>query len=170
MYERLNAWLGGRLPEDWFLEPPEVEADRDEILITGRLAEPEVEGDEDARRAAALGRIRRFREDTRGQRMAIALEAESRFGRKVSWAARCGDQHELFTHLSAPVMTRLRLRERHVLDILVDAGVARSRSDALAWCVRLVADNEAEWLQSLKDALGHVEEARRGGPGSRRSA
>ena len=35
-------------------------------------------------------------------------------------------------------MTRLRMPERRVLDTLVDAGVARSRSHALAWCVRLV--------------------------------
>jgi hypothetical protein len=51
-----------------------------------------------------------------------------------------------------------------VLDTLVDAGVARSRSDALAWCVRLVGRNQEEWIGSLRDALVAVEAARSQGP------
>ena len=58
----------------------------------------------------------------------------------------------------------LRMQERSVLDTLVEASVARSRSEALAWCVRLVGDNQAEWIQQLRDALAHVDEARAGGP------
>lgn len=170
MAEDLKAWLQGRLPDEWFTEAPEVEADRDEILVVGRLTAPEVEGDDEAREAAAEGRIRRWREDTRAQRMKIAREAERRFDRKLSWGARCGDTGVLFTHLSSPVMTRLRIKERRVLDTLVDSGVARSRSDALGWCVRLVADNESEWLEGLRDALGHVAEARTKGPASKKSA
>jgi hypothetical protein len=61
-------------------------------------------------------------------------------------------------------MTRLRLPERSVLDTLVASGVARSRSDALAWCVRLVAANEDEWLRDLRRALTAVESLRAGGP------
>jgi len=61
-------------------------------------------------------------------------------------------------------MTRLRMRERRTLDTLVSAGVARSRSDALAWCVRLVRDHEGEWIDQLRDALVAVEEARATGP------
>ena len=99
--------------------------------------------------------------------MRIADEAEARFGRKVAWGARCGDEEELFTTLSVPVMTRLRLPERQVLDTLVDAGVARSRSHALAWCVRLVGDHEGEWIDQLREALVHVEKVRSEGPGSR---
>src|SRR5216117_3924042 len=74
--------------------------------------------------------------------IAIAREAEHRFRKKVSWGATCGDLTELFTTLSIPVMTRLRMPQREVLDTLVNAGVARSRSHALAWCVKLVAENE----------------------------
>ena len=99
--------------------------------------------------------------------MRIADEAEARFARKVAWGARCGDEEELFTTLSVPVMTRLRLPERQVLDTLVDAGVARSRSHALAWCVRLVGDHEGEWIDQLRDALVHVEKVRSEGPGAR---
>ena len=70
----------------------------------------------------------------------------------------------MFTNLSVPVMTRLRMPERQVLDTLVGAGVARSRSDALGWCVRLVRDHQGEWIQQLQDALVAVRAARASGP------
>ena len=140
--------------------------DREEILVVGTLAEPDYPKDADdaARAAAREARIQRFREDTREQRMTIADEAEQRTGRKVAWGARCGDERRVFTTLAVPVMTRLRMRERQVLDTLVGAGVARSRSDALAWCVRLVRDHEGEWIEQLRDALVAVDEARANGP------
>ena len=164
----LAAFFAGRLPDDWFTEPPEVTADREEILVVGRVGEPEYPHDaDDAGRAAARqARMQRFREDTREQRMKIADEAEQRTGRKVAWGARCGDERRVFTSLAVPVMTRLRMSERQVLDTLVGAGVARSRSDALAWCVRLVRDHEGEWIGQLRDALVAVDEARANGPKS----
>ena len=128
MSTEIHAWFTGRLPDEWFTEPAEVTVDREEITIVGTLSAPESDDAE----AAAEGRIRRFREDTRARRIDIASEAERKFGRKVAWGARCGDVSEMFTTLSVPVMTRLRQSERRVLDTLVDAGVARSRSDALA--------------------------------------
>jgi hypothetical protein len=64
-------------------------------------------------------------------------------------------------------MTRLRLPERQVLDTLVDAGVARSRSHALAWCVRLVGDHEGDWIAQLREALVHVHNVRAEGPDQR---
>jgi hypothetical protein len=153
--ETLTGWFAGRLPDDWFTEAAEVKTDREEILVVGTLAEPEYPTDaDDATRAAARrARIKRFREDTREQRMRIADEAEHRTGRKVAWGAQCGDEREIFTSLAVPVMTRLRMSERAVLDTLVGAGVARSRADALAWCVRLVREHEGEWIQQLRDAL-----------------
>src|SRR4029079_4904454 len=113
---------------------------------------------------ATEARIQGFREDTRGHRMRIADESERRFGRKVSWGARSGDQRVLFTTVATPAMTRLRMPERKVLDTLVDAGVARSRSHALAWCVPLVAERQDEWLKDLREALTHVEAVREQGP------
>ncbi len=162
----LNAWFTGRLPDGWFTAAPEVSVDRDEILVVGSLPEPEhAKGaDDDTRRAAGAARIQGFREDTREQRMRIADEAEHRYGRKVAWGARCGEHGLVFTHLSVPVMTRLRMSERRVLDTLVDAGVARSRSDALAWCVRLVKEHQGEWVEQLREALVHVEKVRAEGP------
>jgi hypothetical protein len=163
---KLRAWFAGRLPDGWFAGPPSVLYDRDEIVVVGLLAEPDAgpSADDAARVTACAARIQGFREDTRALRMRIADEAEARFGRKVAWGARCGDAEELFTNLSVPVMTRLRMQERRVLDTLVDAGVARSRSHALAWCVRLVSEHEGDWIDQLREALVHVEKVRDEGP------
>jgi hypothetical protein len=164
--EKVSAWFAGRLPGDWFTAAPDIQADREEITIVGVLPAPEIAGASDAERAAAAeGRIRRFREETRSRRIEIAQEAEHKFRRKVSWGVTCADVTEMFTTLSVPVMTRLRQPERRVLDTLVDAGVARSRSDALAWCVRLTGENADSWLARLRAALRHVEEVRDQGPG-----
>ncbi|HXW39169.1 MAG TPA: hypothetical protein VEJ44_05695 [Acidimicrobiales bacterium] len=167
--EDVRSWLTGRLPEDWFEGTPEVTVDRDEILVVGHLAPPELpaDADEPAHAAAEAGRISRFREDTRDRRMAVAREAEHRFGRTISWGAESGSTSAMFTNLSVPVMTRLRQPERRVLDTLVDSGVARSRSDALAWCVKLVSANTDEWLEELRSAMEAVETVRDQGPSPR---
>ena len=155
----------GRLPEGWFAGPPTVETDDDEILIIGTLDDSDVAAQvSDGQPAARSTRVQRFREETREQRMRIAHEGERRFGRKVAWGVEIGGERTLFTTLSVPVMTRLRLPERQVLDTLVRAGVARSRSEALAWCVRLVGRHEAEWIRDLREALVRVNELRRRGP------
>ena len=166
--EESQAWFAGRLPEGWFVGAPEVSSDREEILVVGTLADPAVpEGSSaDAVAGARAARIDGFREDTREQRMRIAQEAQHRFGRTVSWGAQVGDARKLFTTLSVPAMTRLRMPERKVLDTLVDAGVARSRSHALAWCVRLVAERQDDWLKDLREALTSVERVREAGPTS----
>ncbi len=158
------AWLAGRLPADWYTDSPTVLIDREEITVIGPIVAPEAGGDDAAQQAAAVGRIQRFREETREQRMQIANEAEVRYGRKIVWGASIGDTEVLFTHLAVPVMTRLRQKERQVLDTLVDAGVARSRSEALAWCVKLVGEHTDEWLASLRDAMSQVDKLRAEGP------
>ena len=154
----IREWFAARIPEGWFKGQPEIQADGDEILVIGTLAE------EAAAKDGGEERIRRFREESREQRMRIAEEGQRRFRRRISWGARTGDQARTFTTLSMPVMTRLRQPERQVLDTLIAAGVARSRSEALAWCVRLVAEKQAEWLKDLKSALEAVEKARAKGP------
>ena len=164
--DRLRGWFAGRLPGGWFTDVPVIQADREEIIVVGTLPDPETAPDaSDAERAAAAeGRMRRFREETRARRVEIAREAEHRFRRKVSWGVTCAGRTEMFTTQSVPVMTRLRQAERRVLDTLVEGGVARSRSDALAWCVRLVGQHEDSWLDELRAALRRVEEVRSGGP------
>ena len=163
----LSSWFARHVPDTWFTGPPRVEADRDEIVVVGELPAARRHAGGGDPRAAALARIHRFREETRDVRTRIAAEAQHLFGRKVSWGATCGGTTVLFTTLSVPVMTRLRMPERAVLDTLMEAGVARSRSEALAWCVRLVAANEGEWIEALRAALDRVAELRDSGPGSR---
>lgn len=162
-----SEWFAGRLPGTWFAGDPTVIVDREEITVIGRLPDP----DSDESEARASGRAARFREETRGERIRIADEAQDRFGRKVSWGVEVSTgvgspvERILFTHIAVPVMTRLRQPERQVLDTLVDAGVARSRSDALAWSVRLVGEHTEEWLAKLRDAMKTVDDLRAEGPG-----
>jgi hypothetical protein len=159
--QRVRGWFTGRLPEEWATTPPE---------ITVVLSLSDVDLGEDAtdaaRDEARAGRAKAFREETRERRIEIAREAEHRFDRKVAWGVRIGDRQELFTHVAVPVMTRLRQPQRMVLDTLVDAGVAKSRADALAWCVRLVGQHEEEWLGELRAAMSKVADVRSKGPGS----
>jgi hypothetical protein len=168
--ERVAGWFAGRLPAEWQTAPADITIDREEITV--RLTIPDVALGDDAtdvtRSEARAGRAKAFREETRGQRMEIAREAEHRYDAKVSWGLNVGqgdDRHgELWTHVAAPVMTRLRQPQRLVLDTLVDAGVARSRADALAWCVRLVGQHEDDWLTELRDAMTAVADVRSKGP------
>jgi hypothetical protein len=153
-----QAWFEGRLPSEWFTEVS-VTVDREEITVIGALPDEAIEDS-----AQAEGRISRFRADTRARRIEIAEEAQARYGRKVSWGARLGDVRMLFTHISVPVMTRLKQPERQVLDTLVDAGVARSRSEALAWAVTLVGEHAESWLADLRKAMEDVDKLRAAGP------
>ncbi|WP_227979192.1 hypothetical protein [Nocardia spumae] len=174
-------WFAGRLPSEWFSGPATIEIDRDEIVVIGELALPRRESGDDRSEAAATeeaggtgdatpsratvdGLIARFREATRPARMQIAQEAQARYGRNVAWGVSVDGERTLFTHLSVPVMTRLRQPERKVLDTLVDAGVARSRADALAWTVKLAGKHAEEWLDELRSAMRKVDDLRAEGP------
>ncbi|MFV0526913.1 MAG: hypothetical protein ACK5RL_20720 [Acidimicrobiales bacterium] len=156
------SWFAARIPEQWFDAPVEVRCDRDEIVVTGHLADPDPAGsgaDPDH-----LARIEQFREQTRRERIAIAEVAQHRWQRVVSWGAACGPVNVRFTNAAVPVMTRLRFDDRQVLDTLIDAGVVRSRSEAMAWCVRQVGDHRSEWIERLRDAMTEVERIRSEGP------
>ena len=166
-HSEIESWFIGRLPAEWtHTAAPTFVVDREEITVTLTIDQVPLGADaSDADRAeATAGRVAGFREDTREHRMAIAREAEHRFERKVAWALCIGDQTAVFSHLAAPVMTRLRQPERMVLDTLVAANIARSRADALAWCVRLVGNNVDDWLSELRDAMTAVDEVRAKGP------
>jgi hypothetical protein len=163
----ITAWFTGRLPQEWTQTgAPHITIDREEITVRLMLAPVELADDasDDAKAEAAVGRISGWREETREARMAIAREAQSRFERTVSWGATIGDKAALFTHLAVPVMTRLRQPQREVLDTLVDSGVARSRADALQWCVKLVGQHTEDWLVDLRKAMENVQAVREQGP------
>jgi hypothetical protein len=166
--ETATSWFTEALPNDWFTDLRAL-VDRDEIMVIGSLqptAGPSGEGAPDHIEPdpTELAHIQKFREATRDARVSIAQRAEQTLGRKVAWAATCGSSHVIFTHLSVPVMTRLRMPERQILDTLVGAGVARSRSDALGWCVRRVAQHQHDWLAELSEAISAVSEIRTRGP------
>jgi hypothetical protein len=165
-HDSIVAWFKGEIPNHWFSQPAEISVDRDEILVIGALPSPGFADTDppEMRQEACEARLTGFREDSRAERVAIARRAEKRFQRKVSWGARCEDEEQVFTTLASPAMTRLRMSERKVLDTLVDVGVARSRSEALAWCVKLVGQHQESWLAELRDALEQVEAIRARGP------
>ncbi|MFF4321632.1 hypothetical protein [Streptomyces sp. NPDC001568] len=148
--EELRTWFAERLPADVYESLVSVTVDREEITVVGTLP--------------AAESIEEFRERTRERRVEVARAAQELYRRKVAWGVRAGEETVLFTHLAVPVMTRLRQNERQVLDTLVAGGVARSRADALAWCVRLVGDNADPWLCELRDALDRVHRVRARGP------
>lgn len=170
--QQIAAWFAGRLagglPGAEGAGKAQVTVDDDEVLVVVPLDTPALaDGADDQQRATAeAARVSGFREDSRDQRVRVAEEAQAAFGRTVSWGATCGTTTVLFTTANVPVMTRLRMPDRQVLDTLIDAGVARSRSDALAWCVRLVARNEQQWISDLRSAFERVEEVRAQGPRS----
>jgi len=163
----LRGWLTGRIPAGWFEGAPSVLVDREEITVIGVLPtlKPASDVGEAEQAAVVRGRVGGFREDTRAQRMAIADELEQRTERKVAWGVEVEGNRVMFTRLAAPVMTRLRQPERQVLDTLVASGVARSRADALAWCVELVGQHTNDWLTELRDSLSEVDRVRAAGPG-----
>lgn len=165
------GWFAAALPAEWRSGPPTVEVDNDEILVLVHLPAPpagSAGGGGGSFGSGDEARIEWFRAQTRDERMVLAARAEAHFARKVSWGACAGELVAIFTTASVPVMTRLRMPERRVLDTLIDAGVARSRSEALAWCVRLVGDNEDEWIARLREAFAAVEAVRETGPAARR--
>ncbi|GAA0292907.1 hypothetical protein GCM10010302_34460 [Streptomyces polychromogenes] len=153
--EKLRAWFAERLPVDVYESLVSVTVDREEITVVGAVPASES--------------VKEFRERTREQRVEVAREAEELYRRKVAWGVKSGEETVLFTHLAVPVMTRLRQSERQVLDTLVAGGVARSRADALAWCVRLVGENADEWLRELRESLDKVRQVRAQGPDIQKS-
>ena len=153
-HKKLEELVSPMIPGGWFDGPPRLTADDDELLIVGTLSdESPGGGDPDA-----------FREATRAARMEIADRVQPTTGRSVAWGVSSGDTTTVFTSLGVPVMTRLRIGEREVLDTLQAAGVAKSRSEALAWCVRFVGQREANWLQELRTSIESVSKVRSEGP------
>jgi hypothetical protein len=148
--ERLAAWFGEQLPAAWSSGPVEVDMDREEAQVVVPLAASVDAGS--------------FRETTREDRIRIAKQAEETFGVKVSWGASQNGRRRLFTTVRAPVAVPLALTERRVLDDLVAAGVAADRAEAVAWCIRLVGEHEADWLRDLRDAVASAPPRRRERP------
>ena len=152
--EQLLSDLTSLLPDNWFVGVPALIVDAEEVLIVGALSDQSPGGTDPLA----------FRETTRKERMKVADRFEAVAKRSVAWAVSIDGAVTVFTSLSIPVMTRLRITEREVLDTLVGAGVAKSRSDAASWCVRFVGQREASWLSNLRSTLEGVSKVRAEGP------
>jgi hypothetical protein len=144
--EHLQRWVAQRLPPDLAAGPPEVRRYADELVVMLQVATPATPDEP----AALIGRLR---EESRALRMQIAGEIERGQRLPVAWGMRAGDTEILFTSRTAPVMTRLARAERDVLDTLVAAGVAETRSSALAYTVRAFAAEHGEWLAEVRRVI-----------------
>jgi hypothetical protein len=135
---RIADWFSRRLPASWSSGPAQIEVDRDEVMVV--LPQADATGSAD------------FRQASREERMALARAAQETFARTVSWGVLQQGVARLFTTVRTPVTAELAMPERRVLDTLTESGVATDRSDAVAWCIRLVAQHEGDWLGDLHDA------------------
>jgi hypothetical protein len=158
----LQNWIQQRLPANLVASAPEIATYEDEVVIMVPIAAAGMDADltGDERRQAEYKLIAQRREETRLLRIRLARELQKEFGRPVAWGMRVGETEALFTTRSAPVMTRLGRAERDVLDTLVAAGVADTRSSALAYAVRAFAAEHAEWLAEVRTAIAQVEQVR----------
>lgn len=164
--DTVTSWFQEQMPDDWF-EALEARCDKDEIVVRGTIQPPEQSGDSSSAQNPELAELECatvFREASRDGRVQVALRAEALFERKVSWVVSCGSTEKAYTTLALPVMTRLGYEERQVLDTLVAGGVARSRSEAVNWCVQLVGRDQADWLDKLRAAVGGIDDVRSQGP------
>jgi hypothetical protein len=156
----LQARIHARLPAPFASQPPDIRVYDDEIVIVLHADAAPEPASEQSQRDAELAWIRQQREQTRPLRMQLADELQAMLRRHVAWGMRVGSSEMLFTTRSAPVMTRLGRAEREVLDTLVAAGVAETRSSALAYIVRAFAVEHAEWLDEVREAIAHVQQIR----------
>ena len=83
----IKGWFAGRLPDGWFTGV-EVAIEDDQIVVIGTLPDTNLGSTPEEKEGAAAGRIARFREETRGDRIGIAREAEERFKKYVTWGAK----------------------------------------------------------------------------------
>jgi len=158
----LQSWLQERAPANLLAGPPEITIYDDEAVIVLPLVTAELNDaltDEELR-AIERSLIAQRREETRPWRIKQARELQSKLGRSVAWGMRAGASETLFSTRSVPVMTRLGRTERDVLDTLVAAGVADTRSAALAYAVRAFAAEHTDWLDEVREAIAQVDQVR----------
>src|ERR1700730_8842052 len=93
----IKGWFAGRLPGGWFTGV-EVTLEDCQVVVLGPLRElKNVGSTPEEKEGAAAGRIARFREETRGERIGSAREAEERFKKYCTWAAKLGGITKRFT-------------------------------------------------------------------------
>lgn len=159
--DELVPWLTAQLPQELLGAAPEVSLYDDELIVMLHPRQPNPPAaNADEQRSQERALIVQLREASRPLRMRIAETLQQRLQRPVAWGMRIGQSEELFTARTVPVMTRLDRRERDVLDTLVAAGVAETRSAALAYCVRVFANEHHDWLQEVRGVIAQVQQVR----------
>jgi hypothetical protein len=115
----IKGWFAGRLPDGWFTGV-DIAVEDDQIVVLGTLPEVNIGSTPEEKEGAAAGRIARFREETRGERIGIAQEAEERFHKYVTWGAKLGGVTKRFNpggggrgSADRGVMIRRWMRKRH---------------------------------------------------------
>ena len=160
------AWFAGRLPDEWTAAgEPELTVDREEVTVVITIAEPELADDADgptraeAVAGASAGSARTpratHRDRPRGRAPVRTKGCVGRAGRRPDRAV-----HSSRRPGHDPVASARTTCARHPRR----AGVARSRADALAWCVRLVGQHTDDWLAKSRAAIADVERLHAEGP------
>ncbi|MCG8351634.1 MAG: hypothetical protein MI924_28030 [Chloroflexales bacterium] len=158
--EELQQWLQSKLPATLTAMPPRIKIYSDEVVIVLYPNEAPMPDDSIDQRSAEQALIAYQRELTRSLRMRLADEIQKKLRLPVAWGMRIGESEVLFTTRTIPVMTRLGRIERDVLDTLVAAGVAETRSSALAYTVRAFAAEHADWLAEVSQVIEQVRQVR----------
>ena len=158
--QELSQWLLSQLPASVTGSDPEINIDADELLVTLNLSTDTLKGDGEALKKLEQELIERQRSETRKLRIQLGRHLERISGYAVSWGMRAGGTVQHFTMNSVAVMTRLSGPERQVLDMLIAANVANTRSAALAYIVRTFAAEHQEWLNQVQEAAKHMSSLR----------
>lgn len=157
----LKEWLLHQLPPAITSCETEVTSDEDEMLVILHLDTSALgETKENERKRVEQACIVHYRAETKALRIQLAREIHEQYGYTVTWGMRAGKTIQFFTNNQKPVMTRLSYYERRVLDTLIAANVANTRSAALAYIVRTFAAEHQDWLDDVQEALVHVEQLR----------
>jgi hypothetical protein len=154
--QELTQWLLSQLPASVVGSDPEITINADELLITLNLNTETLMGKGEALKNAEHALIEHQRSETRTLRIQLGRHLERTYGCAVSWGMRAGGTVQLFTTNTTAVMTRLSRTERQVLDTLIAANVANTRSAALGYIVRTFAIEHQEWLNQAQEAAKHM--------------
>ena len=157
----LKEWLLAQLPSVITHCETEVTSDEDEMLVILHLNTAGL-GDmtDEACREEDQALIAHHRAETKPLRIQLARDIRHLYGYTVTWGMRAGKTVQFFTNNQKPVMTRLSYQERRVLDTLIAANIANTRSAALSYIVRTFAAEHQDWLDEVQDALVRVEQLR----------
>ena len=154
--QELRKWLLSQLPASVVGSDPEITIDADELLIILTLNTETLVGEGEALKNAEHALLERQRSETRALRIQLGRQLERTCGYAVSWGMRAGGTVQLFTPNTTAVMTRLTREERQVLDTLIAANVANTRSAALGYIVRTFAVEHQDWLHKAQQAAKNM--------------